>query len=85
MTTALPAQATPQDPLLSGTPHLRLVGDTAPRDTQGHTSAPLVGYLALAPEGTDPTELFAKDRPRPEIHRVPEQQESPTAAHCGRP
>ncbi|MFI9824018.1 winged helix-turn-helix domain-containing protein [Streptomyces sp. NPDC052013] len=70
MTTVLPAQATPHDPLLSGTPRLRLVGDTAQTGTPGHTSAPLVGYLVLVPEGTDPTEFFAKDRPRPEIRPV---------------
>ncbi|RRR70530.1 winged helix-turn-helix domain-containing protein [Streptomyces sp. RP5T] len=67
MTTALPAQATPHNPRPADTPRLRLVGDTAQRATQEPTSAPLVGYLVLVPEGTDPTELFAKDRPRPEI------------------
>lgn len=67
MTTALPAQAatTPPD-----SPRLRLVGDTARRPRQDHASAPLVGYLLLVPEGTDPAELFAKDRPRPEIRPV---------------
>ncbi|GGL91700.1 transcriptional regulator [Streptomyces fumigatiscleroticus] len=70
MTTALPAQAAPHDPPPSDTRHLRLVGDTAPSGAGGHTSAPLVGYLLLVPEGTDPTELFAKDRPRPEIRPV---------------
>ncbi|MGV9254415.1 winged helix-turn-helix domain-containing protein [Streptomyces sp. NPDC003697] len=70
MTTALPAQATPHDPLPADPPHLRLVGDTAQRASQGRASAPLVGYLVLVPEGTDPTELFAKDRPRPEIRPV---------------
>ncbi|MET9683201.1 winged helix-turn-helix domain-containing protein [Streptomyces coeruleorubidus] len=70
MTTALPAQAAPHDPPLSDTPRLRLVGDTAPRGTRGPASAPLVGYLLLVPEGTDPGELFVKDRPRPEIRPV---------------
>ncbi|WP_328442181.1 winged helix-turn-helix domain-containing protein [Streptomyces sp. NBC_00444] len=70
MTTALPAQATPHDPPLSDTPRLRLVGDIAQRGLRGHTSAPLVGYLLLVPEGTDPAELFVKDRPRPEIRPV---------------
>ncbi|MGV9455018.1 winged helix-turn-helix domain-containing protein [Streptomyces sp. NPDC003635] len=70
MTTALPTQATPHDPSLTDTPHLRLVGDTTPGGAQGHTSAPLIGYLVLVPEGTDPAELFAKDRPRPEIRPV---------------
>jgi hypothetical protein len=70
MTTALPAQAAPHDPPLSGTPRLRLVGDTARKGPQGRTSAPLVGYLLLVPEGTDPAELFVKDGPRPEIRPV---------------
>lgn len=70
MTTALPAQATPHDPPLSDTRHLRLVGETAQSGAEGHTPAPLVGYLLLVPEGTDPAELFVKDRPRPEIRPV---------------
>ncbi|MEV5933211.1 winged helix-turn-helix domain-containing protein [Streptomyces sp. NPDC093250] len=65
MTTAFPAA-----PLLSGSPRLRLVGDTARPFPQGHPSAPLLGYLVLVPEGTDPAELFAKDRPRPEFRPV---------------
>ncbi|MGW0371383.1 winged helix-turn-helix domain-containing protein [Streptomyces coeruleorubidus] len=77
MTTALPAQATPHDPPLSDTPRLRLVGDTARRGTQGNTSAPLVGYLVLVPEGTDPAELFVKDRPRPEIRPVVAAEPAP--------
>ncbi|MFD7280765.1 winged helix-turn-helix domain-containing protein [Streptomyces sp. NPDC059862] len=70
MTTALPAQATPNDQPLSDARHLRLVGDTAQSGAKGHTSTPLVGYLLLVPEGTDPAELFVKDRPRPEIRPV---------------
>ena len=70
MTTALPAQATPNDQPLSDARRLRLVGDTARSGTEGHTSAPLVGYLLLVPEGTDPAELFVKDGPRPEIRPV---------------
>ncbi|MBB5126422.1 DNA-binding winged helix-turn-helix (wHTH) protein [Streptomyces albaduncus] len=46
------------------------MGDTAQSGAKGHTSAPLVGYLLLVPEGTDPAELFVKDRPRPEIRPV---------------
>ncbi|MFI6562427.1 winged helix-turn-helix domain-containing protein [Streptomyces sp. NPDC050534] len=65
MTAALPAQAAPHDQSLPDARHLRLVGDTGDR-----TSAPLVGYLVLVPEGTDPADLFAKDRPRPEIRPV---------------
>ncbi|GGN80294.1 hypothetical protein GCM10011579_065700 [Streptomyces albiflavescens] len=70
MTTALPAQATPSDPPLADMRHLRLVGDTAQEGEEGHGSAPLVGYLVLVPEGTDPARLFAKDVTRPEIRPV---------------
>lgn len=77
MTTALPAQATPHDPPLSDTRHLRLVGDTAQNGADGHTSAPLIGYLLLVPEGTDPAELFVKDRPRPEIRPVVSTDSAP--------
>ena len=70
MTTALPAQATPSGSPLPDTPHLRLVGDTAQDDDRGHGSAPLVGYLLLVPEGTDPARLFAEDVTRPEIRPV---------------
>jgi DNA-binding winged helix-turn-helix (wHTH) protein len=72
MTTALPAaaQATPSDPPLPDTRHLRLVGDIAPEGDGGNGSAPLVGYLVLVPEGTDPARLFAKDVALPEIRRV---------------
>ncbi|MFE9773615.1 winged helix-turn-helix domain-containing protein [Streptomyces sp. NPDC005931] len=70
MTTARPAQAAPHHPLLPDAPHLRLVGATAHGDTHGPTSAALVGYLVLVPEGTDPTQLFAKDGPRPEVRPV---------------
>ncbi|MFH8974282.1 winged helix-turn-helix domain-containing protein [Streptomyces sp. NPDC017890] len=67
MTTALPAQTTPHDPASSDAPRLRLVGDATQRGPQELTPAPLVAYLVLVPEGTDPAELFVKDRPRPEI------------------
>ncbi|AKZ60251.1 Putative regulatory protein [Streptomyces ambofaciens ATCC 23877] len=70
MTTALPARTTPHDPSPSPAPRLHLVGDTARRGTQGPTPPPLVGYLVLVPEGTDPAELFVKDGPRPEIRPV---------------
>jgi len=52
MTTALPTTA------LSDVRHLRLV-DEIPQDT-APGSPPLVGYLVLVPEGTDPAELFAR-------------------------
>ncbi|MGW3664591.1 winged helix-turn-helix domain-containing protein [Streptomyces sp. NPDC005141] len=67
MTTALPAQTTSSDPALPGTRRLRLVDDAAPSGTEEHGSPRLVGYLLLVPEGTDPTQLFAKDVTRPEI------------------
>ncbi|QOV35544.1 winged helix-turn-helix transcriptional regulator [Streptomyces ferrugineus] len=70
MTTALPAQATPQGSQLSDIRHLRLVDDTAREGGEGHGSRPLVGYLVLVPEGTDPAQLFAKDVTRPEIRPV---------------
>ncbi|MFF9203896.1 winged helix-turn-helix domain-containing protein [Streptomyces sp. NPDC014986] len=70
MTTALPAQATPLDSPLPDMRHLRLVGDTAQFGDEGNGSAPLVGYLVLVPEGTDPAQLFAKDVTRPEIRPV---------------
>ncbi|MGW7386000.1 winged helix-turn-helix domain-containing protein [Streptomyces sp. NPDC054794] len=70
MTTALPAQSAPSDAPLPDLRHLRLVGDTAQGSIEGHGSVPLVGYLVLVPEGTDPAQLFAKDVPRPEIRPV---------------
>ncbi|QUC59129.1 winged helix-turn-helix transcriptional regulator [Streptomyces sp. A2-16] len=70
MTTALPAQATPPDSSLPDIRRLRLVDDTTQSGTEQHGSTPLVGYLVLVPEGTDPTQLFAKDVPRPEIRPV---------------
>jgi Transcriptional regulatory protein, C terminal len=71
MTTALPAQATPPGPPLADTRHLHLVGDTAQDgDEKQQGSAPLVGYLVLVPEGTDPAQLFAREVARPEIRPV---------------
>lgn len=55
MTTALPT--TPMSDL-PDVRHLRLVDDI-PQDT-APGSPPLVGYLVLVPEGTDPAELFAR-------------------------
>ncbi|MEU9733012.1 winged helix-turn-helix domain-containing protein [Streptomyces sp. NPDC048002] len=58
MTTPLPAP-------LPDVRHLRLVDDL-PRDADtGPGSLPLVGYLVLVPEGTDPAELFAGAEVRP--------------------
>ncbi|ANP50903.1 DNA-binding winged helix-turn-helix (wHTH) protein [Streptomyces griseochromogenes] len=71
MTTALPAQATtPSGSPLPDLRRLRIVADHAQGGDEGHGAAPLVGYLVLVPEGTDPTELFAKDVTRPEIRPV---------------
>nr|WP_235444877.1 hypothetical protein [Streptomyces sioyaensis] len=57
MTTALPAQAAPSGSPLPDMRHLRLVGDTPQDGGEGLGSAPLVGYLVLVPEGTDPAQL----------------------------
>ncbi|MFD7019079.1 winged helix-turn-helix domain-containing protein [Streptomyces sp. NPDC059928] len=70
MTTAVPEQATPPDSPLPDMRHLRLVDDTTQSGTEQHGSTPLVGYLVLVPEGTDPAQLFAKDVTRPEIRPV---------------
>ncbi|WP_405508929.1 winged helix-turn-helix domain-containing protein [Streptomyces purpurascens] len=70
MTTALPTHAIPSDSPLPDIRRLRLVGDTAQEGDEGSGSAPLVGYLVLVPEGTDPAQLFAKDVTRPEIRPV---------------
>ncbi|MFG2883535.1 winged helix-turn-helix domain-containing protein [Streptomyces sp. NPDC048297] len=71
MTSALPARATtPSDSRLPDPRRLRLVGDSTRDGDDGHGSTPLVGYLLLVPEGTDPAELFAKDVTRPEIRPV---------------
>ncbi|MFI6937858.1 winged helix-turn-helix domain-containing protein [Streptomyces sp. NPDC050418] len=71
MTTALPAQTAARRPLLPDARRLRLVGTTTLSGSGGRPSEPpLVGYLLLVPEGTDPAELFAKDRPLPEIRPV---------------
>lgn len=82
MTTALPAQATPSDSPLPDMRHLRLVGDLAQDGDKGNGSAPLVGYLVLVPEGTDPAQLFAKDVTRPEIRPVA-HTDSPSAQQTG--
>ncbi|GGW51368.1 winged helix-turn-helix domain-containing protein [Streptomyces xantholiticus] len=80
MTTALPAQATPSDSPLPDMRHLHLVGDTAREGDEGNGSAPLVGYLVLVPEGTDPARLFAKDVTRPEIRPVAYTDSPPVQA-----
>ncbi|MGW1892549.1 winged helix-turn-helix domain-containing protein [Streptomyces sp. NPDC002004] len=82
MTTALPAQPTSSDAPALDVRHLRLVGDTTTGGTGAHGSASLVGYLVLVPEGTDPTQLFAKGVPRPEIRPVA-YTDSPRAEETG--
>ncbi|MFF8534524.1 winged helix-turn-helix domain-containing protein [Streptomyces sp. NPDC015532] len=82
MTTAPPAQATPQDSPLSDVRRLRLVGDTAQGRPEADGSKPLVGYLILVPEGTDPAQLFAEGVTRPEIRRL-SSTDSPPARETG--
>ncbi|MGW6458877.1 winged helix-turn-helix domain-containing protein [Streptomyces sp. NPDC055078] len=78
MTTALPAKATPSDTPPPDTHHLRLVGHTAREGGEAAGSAPLVGYLVLVPEGTDPARLFAEDVTRPEIRQVARPDSAPS-------
>lgn len=60
--------------------HLRVVGDTGPggpapgRDRAEET--PLVGYVVLLPEGTDPTELFTADGTRARLRPLLPSEES---------
>jgi DNA-binding winged helix-turn-helix (wHTH) protein len=80
MTTALPAaQATSAGSPLPGIRHLRLVDGAAPHGTAQPDSPPLVGYLLLVPEGTDPARLFAEGVPRPEIRPITGPVTSPVA------
>ncbi|MFI9415523.1 winged helix-turn-helix domain-containing protein [Streptomyces werraensis] len=69
MTTALPHPTASLRPL-PDTRHLHLVADGVRHDAEDPASPPLVGYLLLVPQGTDPLDLFAKDRPRPEFRLV---------------
>ncbi|MFJ8187773.1 winged helix-turn-helix domain-containing protein [Streptomyces sp. NPDC096105] len=69
MTTALPHPTASLRPLPDAR-RLHMVADGARRDTEGPASAPLVGYLLLVPQGTDPLDLLVKDRPRPEFRLV---------------
>ncbi|GAA3205039.1 hypothetical protein GCM10010451_64480 [Streptomyces virens] len=80
MTTALSSHSAPHDPPPAESRHLRLVGDGTPDGTGPAASAPLVGYLLLVPEGTDVTELFVKDRPRPQIRPVHPTTPAPAPA-----
>ncbi|MEU0656532.1 winged helix-turn-helix domain-containing protein [Streptomyces albogriseolus] len=69
MTTALPHPTVSLRPL-PDTRHLHLVADGVRHDAEDPASPPLVGYLLLVPQGTDPLDLFVKDRPRPEFRPV---------------
>lgn len=69
MTTALPHPTASLRPL-PDTRHLHLVADGVRQDAEDPASPPLVGYLLLVPQGTDPLDLFVKDRPRPEFRLV---------------
>ncbi|MGW3551879.1 winged helix-turn-helix domain-containing protein [Streptomyces griseoincarnatus] len=66
MTTALPHPTASLRPL-PDTRHLHLVADGMRHDGEAPGSPSLVAYLLLVPEGTDPLDLFVKDRPRPEF------------------
>lgn len=70
MTTALPAQPTAPDAPLAGVRPLRLVDGTAHGGPEEHGPVPLVGYLMLIPEGTDPARLFAEDVTPPSIRPI---------------
>jgi hypothetical protein len=48
--------------------HLRVVDEAA---RQHNPAPPLVGYLVLVPEGTDPTEIFKADGMRAEFRPLP--------------
>lgn len=70
MTTAPQTRPTHATAPPSDARHLSLVRDT-PRGGAGQRGpVPMVGYLLLVPEGTDPAELFAEGAPRPEIRPV---------------
>ncbi|MGW0790157.1 winged helix-turn-helix domain-containing protein [Streptomyces sp. NPDC002911] len=81
MTTALPA--TPSDSPLPDMRHLRLVNGTAQFGDEGAGSAPLVGYLVLVPEGTDPARLFAEGVTRPAIRPVAYTDSPPAQQTAG--
>ncbi|MEV5047536.1 winged helix-turn-helix domain-containing protein [Streptomyces griseoincarnatus] len=66
MTTALPHPTASLRPL-PYTRHPHLVADGVRYDGEDPGSPPLVAYLLLVPEGSDPLDLFVKDRPRPEF------------------
>ncbi|MGW2342312.1 winged helix-turn-helix domain-containing protein [Streptomyces sp. NPDC001661] len=71
MTTAPQTRPTHATAPPSDARHLSLVRDTPRGGGAGQRgSVPMVGYLLLVPEGTDPAELFAEGAPRPEIRPV---------------
>lgn len=83
MTTAPPAPIDPADAPLPDTRPLRRMEAAARTGAAQRGSAPLVGYLVLVPEGTDPADLFVQGVTRPEIRRVdrtePAPERQPTA------
>lgn len=86
MTTAPPLRTTHATAPPADNRHLSLVRDTPRAGGAGqHGSVPMVGYLLLVPEGTDPTELFAADRPRPELRPVDTTAALPAAAPTAAP
>lgn len=71
MTTAPQTRTTHATAPPSDARHLSLVRDTPRGGGVGQRdSVPMVGYLLLVPEGTDPASLFAEGGPRPEIRPV---------------
>ncbi|MEU0914601.1 winged helix-turn-helix domain-containing protein [Streptomyces althioticus] len=69
MTTALPHPTASLRPL-PDTRRLHLVADGVRHGGEDPAPPGLVGYLLLVPQGTDPLDLFVKDRPRPEFRPV---------------
>ncbi|MEV6008752.1 winged helix-turn-helix domain-containing protein [Streptomyces sp. NPDC051976] len=70
MTTAIPAQTTVPHALLPDVRHLRLLDDAPRSGPEEPGTTPLIGYLVLVPEGTDPAQFFAAEVPRRRIRPV---------------
>ncbi|MEV5920808.1 winged helix-turn-helix domain-containing protein [Streptomyces pseudogriseolus] len=82
MTTALPHPTASLRPLPDAR-HLHLVADGVRHDAEDPASPPLVGYLLLVPQGTDPLDLFAKDRPRAEFRLLAADGTTPARQSAG--
>ncbi|MGW0686228.1 winged helix-turn-helix domain-containing protein [Streptomyces sp. NPDC002754] len=65
--------------------HLSLVRGIPQGGAGQRGSVPMVGYLLLVPEGTDPTELFAEGGPQPEIRPVDPADPPAVTATAARP